>query len=120
MEIDSETKNSLGKAWDCILKQYRSKIVEDSQAHGPGMCIFVMKKEVPGVPFNCQYAYIEKDGIMWKRYLEYSSDGETIGKNYDPNTTYLVSVHVPDVKDSTRTIGNIRGFLYDTHTEVEF
>ena len=120
MEGTWETKNHLEKAWRCIMKQYRKKVIDDSRKEGAGICIFLMKPEVKGSPFNCQYHYIFHGENMWKKYLGYSPLGEVIEKEYDHDKMYLVSVHVPDTKDSTHTIGSIRGFYFDSNAEVRF
>jgi len=111
---------SIETVWQCILKQYRSKVIEDSQINGPGIAIFLMKPPSDKGPFNCKYIYESRGTPIWDNFLNFSGKREIIEKAYDPDSTYLISVQVPDDKDPTRTIGNIRGFQYDTNEEIKW
>ena len=117
--IISKTQENLTLAWKCILGQYRKKI-EDASRKEAGMNIFVMRSNLKKGIYNCQYTYIEKGGAMWEKYLAFANNAAKIEEVYDPDKMYLVSIHVPDIKDPTQTVGNIRGFLYDDHSDVVF
>ncbi len=119
MDSSDNTHENLALAWKCILEQYRKKI-EDASRKEAGMNIFVMRDNLKKGIFNCQYVYIERGGAVWKKYLAFSDNAAKIGALYDHEKMYLVSVHVPDRKDPTKTVGNIRGFLYNDHSEVNF
>lgn len=117
--MNSEVEEALQKAWLHILQQYTTKIKEDSREVGAGMSLFLMMERNDS-PFNCRYIYIEQNGPMWERYLEYSGYGDKIKEKYDSDTMYMVSVHVQDPKDTTQTLGNIRLFLFENDQDVEF
>ncbi len=117
IQILMESVHTLAETWKSVLSQYSKKMEFDSKKEGPGISVFVMRREPKKGIFNCQYVYMGQGDEAWNQYMKMSEISDKIEKIYDPSKMYLASVQIPDIKD--QTVGNIRAFLYDTHCEVD-
>ena len=122
-EISSHKR--LCRAWYCICQQYLEKSNSTSKEEGAGINIFRFKRDNAsgttrdGSPFNCEYYYDIKDGLVWKSLLDISPCKQDLLEKYDNDTHFLVTVQVPVGESGENTIGDIRMFKFDTFEEVK-
>lgn len=115
--MNSPVFEELEKHWNPILGQYRSKAEDSPKKHGAGISIFEFLEKPRAGLFNCTYGYLEKDSVIWEKYINEIPDGHKILEKYDPDVMYLIALHIPD-KKSGKHLKSIRAFKFDDHQEI--
>lgn len=113
-------ENKVSLAWKLILEQYIEKAKESSRQEGAGLNMFRMLTNFTPEGSNCEYFYTCKDDPAFKRIMLYTPESEKLLEKYNPNTMFLIGVHISQEDNPFDTIGNIRIFEFETNKEVNY